>query len=197
MGQEHKKYHIADNGDIFKINEDGSFTLVSNIENIKSYVENESISSDSMNHYSNGTTAKPLFKKNRKGLIIGVINNEPKLSFDLRSWFSSNYNWLYMISIVMLIISGLLCVGYHCYGGSAVLGMLSLCVGITSIVLPWIFKTIRSAWAIILFIALITSLITIISFSYEWLYTIQIALAFASLLAFGIAYAKDVNIHNK
>ncbi len=197
MGQEQKKYHIADNGDIFKINEDGSFTLVSNIEHITSHIEYESNSSDAKNHSANDTSEKPLFKKNRKGLIIGVVNNEPKLSLDLRSWFNSNYNWLYMISIVMLIISGLLCIGYNCYGGSAVLGMLSLCVGITSIVLPWIFKTIPTVWVFLLFIALITSLIMIIVSSYEWLYTTQIALAFASLLAFGIAYAKSVNIHNK
>lgn len=99
--------------------------------------------------------------------------------------------------MVMLIISGLLCIGYNCYGDSAVLGMLSLCVGITSIVLPWIFKTIPTVWIILIFIALITSQITIIVFSYEWLYTSQIALAFASLLAFGISYAKNANIHNK
>ncbi len=166
MGQEYKKYHIADNGDIFKINEDGSFTLVSNIENIISHVENENNSLGSKNYSSNDMTAKPLFKKNRKGLIVGVVVNEPKSSLDLRSWFSSNYNWLYMISMAMLIISGLLCIGYNCYGDSAVLGMLSLCVGITSIALPWIFKTIPTVWIILFFIALITLQITIIVFSY-------------------------------
>lgn len=195
MGQEQNKYHIADNGDIFKINEDGSFTLVSNIEHITSHTENESNSSDAKNHSANDTSAKPLFKRNRTGLIIGVVNNEPKLSLDLRSWIRSNYNWLYMISMAMLIISGLLCIGYNCYGDSAVLGMISVYVGITSIVLPWIFKTIPSIWIIFLFIALIASLIMIITFSYEWLYTTQIALAFASVLAFGIAYAKNINIH--
>lgn len=197
MGQEQKKYHIADNGDIFKLNEDGSFTFVSNIEQITSHSENNSNSSDAKNHSANDSSAKPLFKRNRKGLITEVVNNEPKLSLDLRSWFSSNYNWLYMISLVMLIISGLLCIGYNCYGDSAVLGMLSLCFGITSIVLPWIFKTIPTVWIILIFIVLITSQITIIVFSYEWLYSSQIALAFASLLAFGIAYVKNFNIQIK
>lgn len=197
MGQEQKKYHIADNGDVFKINEDGSFTLVGNIEYITSHIENESNSPDAKNHLANDTSAKPRFKKNKKGLIIGVVNNEPKLSLDLKSWFSSNYNWLYIISIVILIISALLCIGYNCYGDSAVLGMLSLCGGITSIVLPWIFKSISTVWIILLSIVLITSLITIILFSYEWLYTTQIALAFASFLAFGIAYAKNFNIQIK
>ncbi|MCM1449480.1 MAG: sel1 repeat family protein [Clostridiales bacterium] len=34
MGQEPKKYHISDNGDIFKVNEDGSFTELGNAEEL-------------------------------------------------------------------------------------------------------------------------------------------------------------------
>lgn len=34
MGQEQKKYHISDNGDIFKFNEDGSFTKLGNAEDL-------------------------------------------------------------------------------------------------------------------------------------------------------------------
>lgn len=34
MGQQ-RKYHVADNGDIFKINEDGSFTAIGNASQVE------------------------------------------------------------------------------------------------------------------------------------------------------------------
>ena len=166
------------------------------------YADGEANSSDLTNRSSNDTTVKPLFKKNRNDLIIGVVNNEPNLSLTLRNWFSSNYNWLYTISITVLIISGLICITQSqsytgdieiSYGDIEILGMLSLCIGITSIVLHWILKTIPTVWIILLFTVLIASLITIIVLSSSSYTTTQIALAFISLLTFSIAYARNIS----
>lgn len=166
MGQEQKKFHITDNGDIYKINEDGSFTSIGNASQVDTKITAE----------NNTRVHKP---SNQKG------------------WLMTNYNWLFLISLILLIISGMTCTTMECYGDSAMLGMLSMCAGATAIILPWIFKSITKIWVVLLFLLLATALITIIAFSEEWLYTIQIAFAFVSLLAFGIAYAKNIKTYNK
>ncbi len=69
MGDNPKKYHITDDGDVYRINEDGSFTSMGNAENISTSAE--STSDD--NIYSNEKSGQPayVYKKNDKGLIVG------------------------------------------------------------------------------------------------------------------------------
>lgn len=142
MGQQQNKYHIDDKGDIFRINEDDSFTYIGNASQL-----------DALN-------------------------------------FSKARNWLYIISLIFLIWSGIICISDCCYKDSAMLGMLSLCAGITAIVFPWIFKTVSKFWIVIYSLLLIVALVMIICFSYEELYPTQIALCYISLLTFIIACAK-------
>lgn len=167
MGQVNNKYYISDNGDIFKINEDGSYTAIGNASQIDM---NNSVAKDISRQMLSDTTKSGLF---------------------------SNYNWLYLLSLIMLIVSGTLCIYYDCYRDSAMFGMLSLCLSITAIVLTWVFKTISKICVVILFILMIAALITIIAFSYEWLYPTQIFLTIAILATFVIAYDKNVNKHKK
>lgn len=47
MGQEQKKYHITDDGDIYKVNKDGSFTAMGNAEEHKPDVERRKNTSES------------------------------------------------------------------------------------------------------------------------------------------------------
>ncbi len=151
MGKEQNKYHVTDNGDIFKVNEDGSFTAIGNVSQISAI-------------------------------------NAARPSAKTKGWLMSNYNWLYLISLAMFVVLGLF--GIFCYSYSPMLGMISLCAGVTAITLPWIFKSISKVWFVLLFLLLVAAIITIIVLSYEWLYTTQIALGFASLFALGIACAK-------
>lgn len=44
MGQQPNKYHINPEGDIFKVNEDGSFTSLGNAENKNKYIDKERLS---------------------------------------------------------------------------------------------------------------------------------------------------------
>lgn len=169
MGQEQKKYHVADNGDIFKINEDGSFTAIGNASQV-----------DSKNPEANSNATHTQSSASKR-------------------WLLSNYNWLYLLSLTMLIVSGMLCFwgGTGTRSEGAIICMLSLCTGITAIVLPWAFKTISGFWVVILFLLMILAFILIIASSYDYLYTTQIALGFISLMSFGIAYAKNNNQRKK
>lgn len=161
MGQQ-IKYHIADNGDIFNINEDGSFSTIGNVSQ-----------------------------------IAETNNPQKQTQPTIKKWLTSNYNWLYLISLTGLVVSGMWCICTHEYYSSGFYGMLSLCIGITAIATPWIFKTISKVWVILLFLLLISAHVTIITLSNEWNAIFQIAFAFISLFTFAIAYAKNVKPRNK
>lgn len=157
------KYKTTPDGKIYRIETDGSFTAIDNASRFNHKISQE-----------NNT-------------LINKTSSAPK------GWLMSSYNWLFLISLMMILVSGMSCIYLDCYGDSAFLGMLSTCVAIATIVLIWSFKSISKVWVFLLALLLTASLTTIIVFSPEWAYIIQIAFAFISLLAFGIAYVKNIN----
>lgn len=73
MGDTPKKYHITDNGDIYKVNDDGSFTSMGNAEKMSSTNQTEKTISQSTEPSADDKPIKPLIEKKHRGLVIGVI----------------------------------------------------------------------------------------------------------------------------
>lgn len=73
MGEIPKKYHVTDDGDVYRINEDGSFTSMGNAEKMSSINPAEMPISQSTEPSSNDKPIKPLIEKKHRGLVVGVI----------------------------------------------------------------------------------------------------------------------------
>lgn len=81
MGQQPNKYHISDDGRVFRINDDGSFTSVCNIEDV-----------------------------DKKSSAISVDNESPIPTPEMKmpnsieiGWWKRNYNWLWITNLVLFI----------------------------------------------------------------------------------------------
>lgn len=73
MGENPKKYHVTDDGDVYRVNEDGSFTSMGNAENMSSATQTEQTKSQSPKPSSIDKPIKPFIEKKHRGLVIGVI----------------------------------------------------------------------------------------------------------------------------
>jgi len=85
MGENPKKYHITDDGDVYRVNEDGSFTSMGNAENIYDpKFEEASVFKQSSMPSSDSAPVKPFAKSNYSRrlwlysilfliLIVGII----------------------------------------------------------------------------------------------------------------------------
>ena len=78
MGQLPNKYHITDEGKVFRINDDGSFTKVGNIEDIET---------------------KPSDNESEIKTSVGKVQVDPPKV----SWWNRNYNWLWAITLFFLL----------------------------------------------------------------------------------------------
>lgn len=81
MGQVQNKYHISNDGEVYKVNEDGSFTSMGNIENL------QNVSDNNYGGNTNKPQASSLDPKNTKK----------------STWWKKNYNWLWVTNIVIFI----------------------------------------------------------------------------------------------
>lgn len=81
MGQQPNKYHITDDGKVFRINDDGSFTSVGNIEDIEKVHSTSVADSISTMQTSSGESSKHIIK--------GRLN--------------LNYNWLWLTTIIIFV----------------------------------------------------------------------------------------------
>ncbi len=70
MGDTPKKYHITDNGDIYKVNEDGSFTSMGNAEKMSSTNQTEKTISQSTEPSADDKPIKPFIEKKHRVLVI-------------------------------------------------------------------------------------------------------------------------------
>lgn len=81
MGQVQNKYHISNDGEVYKVNEDGSFTSMGNIENL------QNVSDNNYGGNTNKSQASSLDPKNTKK----------------STWWKKNYNWLWVTNIVIFL----------------------------------------------------------------------------------------------
>lgn len=82
MGQGPKKYHISDDGQVYRINDDGSFTSVGNIEDIEKK-----------------TSSAPIIGKQTYGPAPVPYTSKAAES----GWWMRNYNWLWVVTLVVFI----------------------------------------------------------------------------------------------
>ena len=74
MGENSKKYHVTDEGDVYRLNEDGSFTSMGNAEKMSNSIQTEESVQLSPELSSPDKPIKPCIKKKRRALVIvGVI----------------------------------------------------------------------------------------------------------------------------
>lgn len=75
MGEKPKKYHVTDDGDVYRINDDGSFTSMGNAEQMTETAvpQRETGSSTSTAPSMTDSPIKPYVNRNRRGVTIGVI----------------------------------------------------------------------------------------------------------------------------
>lgn len=82
MGQKPNKYHISDDGIIYRINDDGSFTSVGNIDDIE---KKQTVNTTVKTHPSTSNR-----KKSHNTENIG--------------WWKRNYNWFWFATLVVFIV---------------------------------------------------------------------------------------------
>lgn len=73
MGENPKKYHVTDDGDVYRVNEDGSFTSMGNAEKMSSPNQTEKTISQSTEPSADDKPIKPFIEKKHRGLVIGMI----------------------------------------------------------------------------------------------------------------------------
>ncbi len=81
MGQEPNKYHISDNGNVYRINEDGSFTSVGNIESIEK---------------KSPETAETAPQSGTKPLETQTVDSDT-------GWWKRNHNWLWTTILILFV----------------------------------------------------------------------------------------------
>ena len=81
MGQKPNKYHISDEGIIYRINDDGSFTSVGNIDDIE---KKQSVN----------TTVKT---------YPSTSNRKKSHNTENIGWWKRNYNWFWFATLVVFI----------------------------------------------------------------------------------------------
>lgn len=73
MGENPKKYHVTDEGDVYRINDDGSFTSMGNAEKMSKSIQTEEAVQPSPELSFQDEPIKPYVKRKRSGLVIGGI----------------------------------------------------------------------------------------------------------------------------
>lgn len=74
MGENPKKYHVTDEGDVYRINDDGSFTSMGNAEKMSNSTQTEQAVQPSPELSFHNKPIKPYDTKKRKVLVIvGII----------------------------------------------------------------------------------------------------------------------------
>ncbi|MBD5211389.1 MAG: TonB family protein [Bacteroidales bacterium] len=73
MGENPKKYHVTDEGDVYRINEDGSFTSMGNAEKMSGTNQAEDTISRSTEPSAVDKPIKPFVGKKHRGLVVGVV----------------------------------------------------------------------------------------------------------------------------
>ena len=73
MGENSKKYHVTDEGDVYRINDDGSFTSMGNAEKMSNSIQTEEAVQPSPELSFQDEPIKPYIKRKRRGLVIGGI----------------------------------------------------------------------------------------------------------------------------
>lgn len=152
MGQVEKKYHIDENGNIFKVNDDGSFTDIGNVSVIESQPYD--------------TVAHNCF---------------------IKAFLFRKYNWLNCIALCLCVICCLICILSANYRGSQLLGVLSLCIAISAILIQWIFNLVKILYLAIDFLFLALAIVTAVLYSEYYTFECQLFIGFSSLLTFFIA----------
>ncbi len=189
MGHLSKKYYIDGSDNLVRINEDGSFTSIGNIESIVAMALSNTNSHTGVTPQSTQNPDKTIVNTVGDPSVKSEIESEA-YEMNLMAWLKSNYNWLYLLSLVSLIAAGLICICEDKYGDSGMLGSLSIGAGALAIILPWTFRAFSILWRMVLFLLLSSALVTIICFSPEWLYAAQIGVSFISFISYGIASIK-------
>lgn len=72
MGQVQNKYHISNDGSVYKVNEDGSFTSMGNVENRNTLGNNQRNNSDESQTSFDQNVEKNIWWK-KEGLWIKVL----------------------------------------------------------------------------------------------------------------------------
>lgn len=93
MGQQPNKYHISDDGKVYRINEDGSFTSVGNIEDIE--MKSSATSADKMPPNPTSTVKR---------------TNTSEVE-----WWKRDYNYLWVLNLAVFIGWFILCLLYSTY----------------------------------------------------------------------------------
>ena len=73
MGENPKKYHVTDDGDVYRVNEDGSFTSMGNAEKMSSPTQTEKTISQSTEPSADDKPVKPFIENKHQGLVIEMI----------------------------------------------------------------------------------------------------------------------------
>ena len=73
MGENPKKYHVTDEGDVYRINDDGSFTSMGNAEKMSNSIQTEEAVQPSPELSFQDEPIKPYVKRKRRGFVIGGI----------------------------------------------------------------------------------------------------------------------------
>lgn len=81
MGQQPNKYHMTDDGKVYRVNEDGSFTSIGNVEDLDK--KTSTPSSDKM---------PPIPTPNVKTTSTTEVG-----------WWKRNYNWLWVTTLVVFL----------------------------------------------------------------------------------------------
>lgn len=90
MGQQSNKFHVSDDGKIFRINEDGSFTELGNANDLHTPKEEHTVK-EPTSYYNNGSIPPPYSKPKSSNtlkyvfFVTGIV-----ILGSLFIWYSSN-----------------------------------------------------------------------------------------------------------
>ncbi|MDE5635879.1 MAG: protein kinase, partial [Muribaculaceae bacterium] len=120
-----------------------------------------------------------------------AIENPDTAHRNARSWLLSNLNWLWILVLCITCYLSSLCIWDGAYGASEVYGALAMVVGVACVIFLWLYKW-NSKWLIL---GWITSCVTSIGYSREYLIPQEIVIGGVGLI--GLCIAVMHNSHNR
>ena len=144
MGQQLNKYHMTDDGKVYRVNEDGSFTSIGNVEDREKKPSTQQVD-----------------------IMLPIPPSTPTTSSAAEiGWWKRNYNWLWITTLVVLILWFLTC---FCYThGGAIYSLGDCMIILVCYILSWYLTTKNKIWQKIVQIPLI-----IFAYYGAWIITLR------------------------
>lgn len=108
------------------------------------------------------------------------------------SWFLSNLNWLWTIVLCLTCVMTGICIAWHNYGDSEVIGATTMCIASACVILSWKYKSVNRLLDVFMILLWLASIIAAIVFTSDPIEPFMIIMGGFGLIGLCIAVTSNV-----